>query len=59
MPDLKLDYLCEAKNSIGRIYEGVSDTDIQPDPQAWIQVAAEALVSIADSLSILAYREYR
>jgi hypothetical protein len=59
MADLRLDYLSEAKNTIGRLYERVSDTRYDPPTEDWMQIVAESLVSIADSLSILAHREYR
>lgn len=60
MADLKLDYLSEAKDTIGRIYEAMDDgTTPEAELEDWYQVIAESLVSIAHSLSILAYREYR
>lgn len=59
MSDLKLDYLKEAKESIGKIYEVISDDSRPIDLEDWYQVIAESLVSIAASLDILAYKERR
>ena len=57
MSDLKLDYLSESKDTIGRIYETMDDgaTVTQED---WLQVLAEALVSIASSLDALAHKQF-
>ena len=57
MSDLKLDYLKEVKETIGNVYENISDGE-HVDHEDWLQVIAEALVSIANSLDILAYKQF-
>jgi hypothetical protein len=54
MSDLRLDYLTEARSTIGTLYERVSDTAYDPPTEDWMQVVSEALLSIAESLSVIA-----